>query len=95
MTKRKDHTRNSGELRCSAPTLCDKCERLKCKCGQVVTFYSIYSEFLGNGPLHIAKANAEQERDEMLQDYPDDAITIQETQMLAEAYSKLPEHEGY
>lgn len=91
----KDNTENSDSLRCSASTRCHKCERLECKCGQLVTFYSIYSEFLGNGPLHIARSDAERERDEMLEDYPDDAIEIQETQMLAEEYPKLPEHEGY
>lgn len=78
-----------------AATYCEKCELAPCRCGELLTFYSIYSREVGSGPLHRELSDAELEREEMYDDYPDDVIDICTCKMLAEDYVKLPEHQGY
>ena len=64
-------------------------------CGKIATFFYIYSEHLGNGPLYVTEAEAEEELNQMLEEDPGEDIRICMTEMLAENYTKLPEFEGY
>jgi hypothetical protein len=63
--------------------------------GQWISVYRIDSYYLGAGPFHRTRKEAEHERSEMRREDPYDQVRIVMNKMKAEQYAALPEHEGY
>ena len=75
--------------------VCGKCDLYPCRCGEWISVYRIDSHYLGAGPLHRTREDAEFERRDLLRDDPKDKIRIVMNKMKAEEYADLSEHPGY
>jgi len=61
----------------------------------VKTYWNVNSKLLGYGPWWSSRHEAEREREELLDEDPDDVITIGEIEMDEKEYEQLPEFQGW
>jgi hypothetical protein len=95
MSKPKDQATGTPRACHRSVALCSKCELSPCQCGQWISVYRIDSYYVGAGPFHRTRKEAEDERKEMLSEDPRDRVRIVINKMKAEQYAALPEHQGY